>query len=165
MQPGEGDPWAARTGDAPASAPAMHGRSQPAQDVADVATQTSDQGAVKDLYRQANEAGLLAETVKSPDRELLELGAYLIARGQQLAEPAPTSTAEASGEDDVPDAETVAPGADEHAQAVAELRQFAADNGITDIDAAAYPHLGAPLDDVSASAIRALTAQLRTTAA
>lgn len=162
VQPDEGDPWAAPAEDGPVHAPAVKGRSQPAQDIADVAGATLNREAVKELYRQGKAEGLLAETVKV-DRELLELGAYLIARGQQLAEQTPTGDEQV--EEDVPDAETVAPGADEHAQAVAELRAFATEYGITDIDAAAYPHLGAPLDDVSAAAIRNLTAQLRASAA
>ncbi|WP_432041463.1 phage recombination protein Bet [Streptomyces cadmiisoli] len=102
---------------------AVKGRSQPAQGIADVAARTSNKGAVQDLYRQAAAEGLLAETVKTPDRELLELGAYLIARGQQLAQPlqadgsrpeeetraAPLDTPAADPEpsDDIPDAEIV----------------------------------------------------------
>ncbi|NNJ04187.1 phage recombination protein Bet [Streptomyces sp. PKU-MA01144] len=162
VQPGEGDPWATPPEDA--RTPAMHGRSQPAQDIADVAAQTSNRAAVQGLYRQANTDGLLAETVKV-DRELLELGAYLIARGQQLSTP-PPPTGDEPSEDGVVDVDAVdVPEDDEHAAAVAELRAFAAENGIPDIDAAAYPHLGAPLDDVAPAAIRALTAQLRVSAA
>ncbi|MFF7561923.1 phage recombination protein Bet [Streptomyces pseudovenezuelae] len=100
VQPGEGDLWATPAPDGEqAGTAAVKGRSQPAQDIADVAAQTSNQAAVKDLYRQANADGLLAETVKTPDRELLELGAYLIARGQQLAEPKPMSDAEVAADD------------------------------------------------------------------
>jgi hypothetical protein len=157
VQPGEGDPWTA-------SGPQQGNVTPPEQEFADNAAKATDPADVREAYRQAKEAGFLAATVKVGD-DSQELGAYLIARGQQLAEPAPTGGQEKTGEDDVTDAVTVEAGADEHAQAVAELRQFAADNGIADIDAAAYPHLGAPLDDVSASAIRNLTAQLRATAA
>lgn len=54
---------------------------------------------------------------------------------------------------------------DEHAAAVQELRSFAAEQGITgDVDLLAYEALGAPLDDVSANAIRELVAKLRTAA-
>lgn len=54
---------------------------------------------------------------------------------------------------------------DEHAAAVQELRDFANEQGITgDIDLLAYEALGAPLDDVSANAIRELVAKLRTAA-
>lgn len=94
VQQGEADPWATPGPDAgQTGTPAMHGRSQPAQDIADVAGTTTNQAAIKELYRQAHGAGLLAETVKV-DRELLELGAYLIARGKELAEPARMSDAE-----------------------------------------------------------------------
>lgn len=55
---------------------------------------------------------------------------------------------------------------DEHAAAVAELRDFAAGQGITaDVDALAYEALGAPLEHVGAHAIRELTTKLRTAAA
>lgn len=55
---------------------------------------------------------------------------------------------------------------DEHAAAVQELRAFAAEQGITgDVDLLAYETLGAPLDDVAASAIRDLTGKLRAAAA
>jgi hypothetical protein len=55
---------------------------------------------------------------------------------------------------------------DDHATAVQELRDFADEQGITgDIDLLAYETLGAPLDDVSANAIRELTGKLRAAAA
>ncbi|WP_272922248.1 Rad52/Rad22 family DNA repair protein [Streptomyces sp. SID5770] len=142
---GEPDPWAT---------PAVKGRSQPAQDIADVATRTSNQGAVKDLYRQAHNKGLLAETVKV-DRELLELGAYLIARGKELAAPAPEPKVVKGVV-----VEDVELPADEHAAAVAALRTWATEQGITDIDADAYTALGAPLADVSAAAIWGLLSAL-----
>ena len=132
---GDPDPWAAE----PAGGPAVKGRSQPAQDVADVATMTSNASAVKDLYKQAHAAGLLSETVKV-DRELLELGTYLIARGKELAAPK------------LP--------VDDHAAAVAALRAFAAEQHIDDIDRDAHAALGAPLADVSAAAIWGLLSAL-----
>lgn len=141
----EPDPWAT---------PAVKGRSQPAQDIADVATQASNQGAVKDLYRQAHNEGLLAETVKV-DRELLELGAYLIARGKELAAPAPEPEAVEGEIVESPEAPT-----DEHAAAVAALRTWATEQGITDIDADAYTALGAPLDAVAPAAIWGLLSAL-----
>jgi hypothetical protein len=55
---------------------------------------------------------------------------------------------------------------DDHAAAVADLRAFADEQGITgDIDHLAYEALGAPLDDVAPAAIRDLTAKLRAAAA
>lgn len=54
---------------------------------------------------------------------------------------------------------------DDHTAAVQELRDFAAEQGIAgDVDMLAYEALGAPLDDVSAGAIRELVAKLRTAA-
>lgn len=55
---------------------------------------------------------------------------------------------------------------DEHAAAVQELRDFGTDQGVTDdVDVLAYEALGAPLEHVSAQAIRELTAKLRNAAA
>lgn len=54
---------------------------------------------------------------------------------------------------------------DEHEAAVRELREFGQQQGIADdIDQVAYEALGAPLEHVSAQAIRDLTAKLRTAA-
>ena len=81
--------------------------------------------------------------------------AALTAPVQQAApEPEPDAS-------DVVDVDTD----DDHAAAVLELRQFGDERGITDdIDALAYEALGAPLEHVSAQAIRALTAKLRAAA-
>lgn len=54
---------------------------------------------------------------------------------------------------------------DEHAAAVRDLRDFGDAEGVDDIDLLAYEALGAPLEHVSAQAIRDLTAKLRTAAA
>lgn len=76
-----------------------------------------------------------------------------------LTAPAPAAEPDTS---DVLDVDTD----DEHAAAVQELRAFADEQGITgDIDHLAYEALGAPLDDVSAAAIRELTGKLRAAAA
>jgi hypothetical protein len=159
VQAGETDPWATAE---PRGNAAAKGRSQPAQDFADAAGKATTQAAVKDIYRQANTAGLLGETVKTADRELLELGAYLIARGQQLTAPAPEN-GDQKTDDGVVDAEVV--GDDDHAAAVAELRAFAAQAGLTDIDNDAESALGLPLADAAPNAIRGLLAQLLGTAA
>lgn len=72
---------------------------------------------------------------------------------------APAARPEAS---DVVDVDTD----DEHAAAVQELRDFGVGQGITDdVDILAYEALGAPLEHVSAQAIRDLTAKLRAAAA
>ena len=75
------------------------------------------------------------------------------------ATPQPETTPDT--DEDVLDVDTD----DEHAAAVRELRDFADEQGITgDIDVLAYEALGAPLDDVSANAIRELTGKLRAAA-
>lgn len=72
------------------------------------------------------------------------------------AAPAPTVAAVA----DAVDADTD----DDHDDAVRELRDFGRDQGIDDVDLLAYEALGAPVDHVSAQAIRDLVAKLRTAA-
>lgn len=53
---------------------------------------------------------------------------------------------------------------DPHTAAVEALREFAAERGLTDIDAAAYEALGAPLDDVAADVVWGWLKQLQTNA-
>ncbi|NUS79122.1 MAG: phage recombination protein Bet [Streptomyces sp.] len=168
VQPGEGDPWATPGPEAEQGTAAVKGRSQPAQDVADVAAQTSNRAAVQDLYRQARDEGLLAEAVKTPDRELVELGAYLIARGQQLAEPTPAPEADDES-DGVVDAEVVeTPAADPvtDAQAAeAELRAAAAKVGLAELDAEFERSYGLPIREAGVKDLRAMTAILTGSAA
>lgn len=162
VQPGDGDPWATASPDAKDSnSVAVKGRSQPAQDFAYSATQATDQAAVKDIYRQANEAGLLGETVKV-DRELLELGAYLIARGKELAAPAPSGEQQ---DDGVTDAEVVAEGETEADQAERALRAAAATAGLTNLDEEFERSYGLPIREAGAQQMREMTALLTGTAA
>lgn len=175
VQPGEGDPWANPPQQRPEGPVAVKGRSQPAQDFATAAARATDRVAVKEVYRQANEAGLLAETVKTPDRELLELGAYLIARGKELAEP-PLSRADAeaaaaaySGDpepsDDMPDAEVVAEGETEADIAERELRAAAAKAGLTNLDEEFERSYGLPIREAGAQQLREMTGLLTGNAA
>ena len=53
---------------------------------------------------------------------------------------------------------------DEHAAAVQELRAFGREQGIDDVDLLAYEALGAPIEHVSANAIRELVGKLRAAA-
>ncbi|MES9522400.1 phage recombination protein Bet [Streptomyces capoamus] len=160
VQQGEADPWATPGPDAgQTGTPAMHGRSQPAQDIADVAGTTTNQAAIKELYRQAHSAGLLAETVKV-DRELLELGAYLITRGQQLAEPTPAASA-----DEVPDVEVVAEGETEADAAERALRAAAANAGLDNLDEEFERSYGLPIAQAGAQQMREMTALLTGSAA
>jgi phage recombination protein Bet len=167
VQPGEGDPWATPGPDAEqAGTTAVKGRSQPAQDIADVAGTTTDRAAVKELYRQAHGEGLLAETVKTADRELLELGAFLIARGQQLAAPAPSN-----GDEGVVDAEVVETGGsvtDQDAEALAaekELRAAAAHVGLDNLAEEFERSYGIPLNLAPAAQLREMTGILTGSAA
>ena len=161
VQPGESDPWAADAPPTPQEAVAVNGRSQPAQDFAYTAYKAEDQAAVKGVYRQANAAGLLGETVKI-DRELLELGAYLIARGQELAEPAPTDSQD---QDDIPDAETVPEGETEADIAERDLRGAAAKAGLTNLDEEFERSYGLPIREAGAQQMREMTRILTGSAA
>ncbi|UUU21677.1 phage recombination protein Bet [Streptomyces sp. DSM 40750] len=163
VQPGEGDPWA---NDGQQGTTAVKGRSQPAQDIADVAAQTSNQGAVKDLYRQARDEGLLAETVKV-DRELSELGAYLIARGKQLAAPAPEKTGDGSGEviegeivETLSEGPSVVEGPSEADVAEHQLRTAAKAAGLDNLDAEFEQSYGIPIAQAGAQQLREMTAIL-----
>jgi phage recombination protein Bet len=161
VQPGEQDPWATATPQAQPQTVAIKGRSQPAQDFADAAADATDPATVKGIYKQANAAGLLAETVKV-DRELLELGAYLIRRGQELAEPA-QSTSQA--QDDIPDVETVAEGETEADIAERDLRGAAAKAGLTNLDEEFERSYGLPIREAGAQQMREMTRILTGSAA
>lgn len=165
VQPGEGDPWATPVPDAEQpGTTAVKGRSQEAQDLADSATEATHPDAVKEIYRDARRVGLLTEAVKSPDRELLELGAYLIARGQQLATPAPAG--DQPGDDGVVDAEVIEtpttagdPVADAQA-AEEELRAAAAAAGLDNLDEEFERSYGLPISEAAARDLRGMTAIL-----
>lgn len=73
---------------------------------------------------------------------------------------APTPEPSVAAVPDVVDADTD----DDHAAAVQELRDFGREQGVDDVDLLAYEALGAPVDHVSAQAIRDLVAKLRTAA-
>ena len=161
VQPGEGDPWAAPSADAGATI-------SPEQSYADAAGTTTNRAAVKEMYREANAAGLLAATVKV-DGESKELGAYLIARGQQLAAAAEAAAAAYSGDpepsDDMPDAEIVAEGETEADQAERELRAAAARVGLDNLDAEFEQSYGLPIAEAGVQQLREMTGLLTGTAA
>jgi phage recombination protein Bet len=157
VQQGDTDQWA--TAEPQPQTVAVKGRSQPAQDFADTAADATDQTAVKELYRQANTAGLLAETVKV-DRELLELGAYLIARGQELAAPTPSDDGE------VMEGEVVETGPEaEAATAEQDLRTAAAKAGLPNLDEEFERSYGLPIAQAGAQQLREMTALLTGSAA
>jgi hypothetical protein len=158
VQPGAPDQWTA-----PGPQQAEDSIS-PEQAHADAAGTTTNQAAIKELYRQANAAGLLAATVKVGD-DTQELGAYLIARGQQLAEPAPTGTPETSGEDDIPDAPVVAEGETEADIAERALRAAAQAAGLTNLDEEFERSYGLPIREAGAQQMREMTGLLTGNAA
>jgi hypothetical protein len=163
VQQGEPDPWAAP---GPQPQTAAQGR-----DYLHEARQAADADAVRRIWLEARADGAVPECLvriadvgrqKAP--AVQEDGATGCEAGIGNLDAEPVQGSHLP-DDVVVDAELVPDADDEHAAAVAELKAFAAEAQIADIDAAAFPHLGAPLDDVSADAIRALTAQLRASAA
>jgi hypothetical protein len=135
----------------------------PEQSYADTAGTTTNRAAVQELYREAHAAGLLGATVKVGD-ETCELGAYLIARGQQLAEPTPTGD-EKQGDDQVPDVEVVAEGDTEADVAERELRAAAAKAGLDNLDEEFEQSYGLPIAQAGAQQIRQMTQILTGSAA
>jgi len=172
VQPGEADPWATTPTTVPdANSVAVKGRSQPAQDFAYKASEATDQAAVKEIYRQANAAGLLGETVKI-DRELLELGAYLIARGQELAgstpqrtDPVETGPAPYSMSDAVAASGASNDEVTEADRAERDLRAAAVRVGLDNLDAEFEQSFGLPISQAPASKLREMTSILTGSAA
>jgi phage recombination protein Bet len=148
-RPGEADPWAI---------PAPEKVTTPEQQFAEDAAHTRDPDTVREIYRQAKAAGLLTATAITPLGSM-ELGEYLVARGQQLTEPSGDTEPVVEAEV-VPDAET-----DEYAAAVAELHAFAEANELTEIASDFESAMGLPLADAGAGAIREFLSQLRGAAA
>jgi phage recombination protein Bet len=183
VQQAERDPWETPPQERPEGPAAVNGRSQPAQDFATAAARAADPAAVKDVYKQAHAAGLLTETVKTPDRELLELGAYLIARGQELAEPlhADDGTRAWVSGDEVVDAEVIETGATPHSMSDAvaaepaitteadaaerELRAAATAAGLPNLDEEFERSYGLPIAEAGAQQLREMTGLLTGTAA
>lgn len=163
VQPGEGDPWATAT-------PVVTTE----QKLANAAGLSSDPAHMRDLYQQARDAGLLAVTVKVGD-ESQELGAYLIARGKQLAEADPSrADAEAAAaaysgapepSDDMPDAVVVPEGETEADAAERELRAAAAQVGLDNLDEEFEKSYGLPIAQAPAAQLRQMTGLLTGSAA
>ncbi|MFF4403677.1 recombinase RecT [Streptomyces sp. NPDC001404] len=116
----------------------------------------ADTAAARDeLYRAARDAGLSAEEVGA--RFHAAYGCPTVyGTAEQLR--AATATVQAS---DVHDAETVPDSEDDHAAAVAELREAADAAHLEDFDDGAATALGMPIEKATPDAIRALAAQIR----
>ena len=147
VQPGEADQWTTPEQGEQAS--------PPEQSYADTAGTTTNQAAVKELYRQANAAGLLGATVKVGD-ETQELGAYLIARGKQLAAPAPqpTPAEEPSEVIEGEIVETAAEGPSEADVLEHQLREAAKAAGLDNLDAEFEQSYGIPIAQAGAQQLR-----------
>lgn len=109
----------------------------PQRDFIREAQEAADAEAVRQIYRDAKHVGAVPECLT----QIAEIGKRKAA------------------------AQRAAPPRDEHAAAEADLRAFAAEVGIDDIDRDAEGALGLPLSEAKADAIRGLLAQLRGNAA
>jgi hypothetical protein len=108
----------------------------------------------------------LAEATKAPDPEsFAKVRAAAVAAGAPEGYLARIDAIADQKRQQATVSQVEQPGDPDHAAAVTELHEFAAEAGLTDIDADAYGALGAPLADVSPAAIRGLLDQLRGTAA
>jgi len=169
VQPGEGDPWATPT---PEQSPAPQWV-ETAIRISEDAEKATDPAKIRTLYGEARDANLLAAVVlvKVADAEKsMELGAYLIARGQELAEPTITVHAADDGSgrsvpDDVTDAEVVAEGETEADIAERELRAAAAKAGLTNLDEEFERSYGLPIKEAGAQQMREMTGLLTGSAA
>jgi hypothetical protein len=162
VEPGQADQWTTPSPETPAA--------QWVEDAVRISTdaeKATDPAKIRDLYREANGLGLLAATVLAKlggAEKSMELGAFLVARGEELAaKPTTTSGEETTpGEDnEVVDATIVDAPEDEHAAAVNELRAAAEAARLEDFENGAAMALGMPIEQASADAIRTLAAQIR----
>ncbi|WP_438489503.1 recombinase RecT [Streptomyces sp. S186] len=137
------EPRQANQGSTPAPQPAA-----PSRDYLHEASQAADAATVRRIWQEAKADGAVPEYLA----QIAEVG-----REKAAAEQTDTSAdVETVDAEIVPDQP-----ADEHAAAEADLRQFAAQVGLDDIDRDAEGALGMPLSEAKADAIRALLGQLR----
>ena len=162
VEPGQSDQWTTPAPEAPAA--------QWAEDAVRITTDAenaTDPAKIRALYREANSAGLLTATVLAKlggAEKSMELGAYLVARGEELAANPTTTSGEAPTPDqdgEVVDVTVVGSPEDEHAAAVDELRAAAKAARLEDFDNGARMALGVPIEQATPQAIRALAAQIR----
>ncbi|MFE7233977.1 hypothetical protein ACFVAF_25575 [Streptomyces sp. NPDC057596] len=144
VQPGEGDPWTT-----PAPQTAAQGR-----DYLHEAHQADNAAAVRQIWQAAKADGAVPEYLD----QIAAVGKEKAAAEQAATEPTAT-------EDEVVDATIVDTPEDDHAAAVAELREAAEAARLEDFDQGAAMALGMPIEQASTDAIRALAAQIRPAAA
>lgn len=160
VQPANNDQWATPAPQAPGVKP-------PEQQTADDAATFTNPDAIRELYRKAQEAGLLTATVQTASGAM-ELGAYLVARGHELAQPKAEKKPAAdqpAGDDGVVDAEIVLSAEEQAEAAERELRAFAEQVGLPEIAADFEAAKGAPLTAATAAQIHGFLNELRGTAA
>jgi hypothetical protein len=136
----------------------------PQRDFLHEAQQAPDADAVRGIYRDAAQAGAVPEYLA----QIAEVGKQkaAIERAESMVGNAPADDGYRAAPDAVAaEAALTTRPVDEHAAAEQELRAFAAQAGIDDIDRDAEGALGLPLSEAKAGSIRGWLAQLRGTAA
>lgn len=162
VQPGQTDQWTTPAPEAPAA--------QWVEDAVRITTdaeKATDPAAIRRLYREANSLGLLATTTLAKlggQEQSMELGAFLVARGQELAVPAPTGN-EKQSDEGVTDAVVVAEGETEADIAERELRAAAEKAGLDNLDEEFERSYGLPIREAGAQQLREMTGLLTGTAA
>jgi hypothetical protein len=147
VEPGTPDHWSTPAPAAQPEAPAA-----PARDFVTEAREADDAEAVRRIWQEAKAAGL-------DDQQL----GWIASVGKSLAAGPPPPKPDAA--DEVVDGEVVEPDEVEAQAAEAELRAFAAEAGLTDIERDFEGATGMPLAQAIAPQIRGFLAQLRGTAA
>lgn len=143
VRPGEPDQWAT-----PAATITPAGR-----DYLHEAHAAPDAATVRLIWQDACTEGARPECLA----QIAQVGREKAAAEQQPTQPAAEEPVDAEVVEDSEDSE--------HAAAVAEYRQIAAQVGLDNPDADAHGALGVPLDQAAADAIRSLTDQIRPAAA
>lgn len=138
VQPGDSDPWATA---APQPQTAAQGR-----DYLHEAREAQDANTVRRIWQDAKNDGAVPEYLDQ-----------IAAVGKEKA----AAEQPAATEDEVVDATIVDTPEDDHAAAVAELREAANAARLEDFEQGAAMALGMPIEQASADAIRALAAQIR----
>ena len=134
----------------PAPAPEEVQPHPSAQAIVDQAAAATDKARIKQLWAIAAAGRVLDAPVRIGSSDgVTPLRAYLTHRGTELPDAPAAGNSEES----------------EHAAAVAEYRDIAARAQLDDPDRDAHSHLGMPLDQASAKAIRELTDLIRPAAA
>jgi len=131
----------------------------PAQEIADQAADAKNKARIKKLWTLAKTGRLMEAPVRPKgQQDIEELGAYLMRRGSEVPEAAPT-------DDDITDAE-IAPDApeDEHAAAVAALHAAASKARMDNVEEEFIASYGLPIAEAAIGNVQEMTRLLEAAA-